>query len=260
MVFDAHSHLDMLVRSPSELPALLEEEFRCGLGALVQVSTDPDIHHACSPYLQGDGCEVYPVCGLPHAFRGRKEEALPKLNEIARSGQIFAIGETGLDYSRSPSADERESQRDLFRRQLELAAALELPVVVHMRDAAEDTLRALEEFPSVSGMLHCYTGDMTLARTLLERGYYISFSGVVTFANAHSLRDIVPEVPENRLLVESDAPYLAPVPFRGQKNRPFMVKHTLQVIASLRGCTFEEAAAMTAENARRLFAERPVPD
>jgi TatD DNase family protein len=253
MLFDAHSHLDMLVRSPSELPSLLEEEFQNGLGALVQVSTDPDIHSACSPYFQGGGHEVYSVCGLPHAFRGSKEEALHKLNLIARAGQLFAIGETGLDYSRSPSAEEREAQGGLFRRQLELAAALDLPAVIHMRDSAEDTLRALDEFPSVGGMVHCYTGDEALAMALLERGYCLSFSGVVTFANAHALRDIVPKMPEDRILVESDAPYLAPVPFRGQKNRPSMIKHTLHVLASLRGCTFEEIAASTAQNARRLL-------
>jgi len=254
MLFDAHSHLDMLVRSPSELPFLLEEEFQGGISALVQVSTDPDIHHAYSPYFRAKEGTVYPVCGLPHTYHGsKKNEPLHKLTEIVRGSQVFALGEIGLDYSRSPSADEREKQGELFRLQLELAAARDLPVVIHMRDAADDTLRALDEFPSVRGMIHCYTGDGALARALLERGYYISFSGVVTFANAHALRAVVPDIPGDRLLVESDAPFLAPVPFRGQKNRPFMIQHTLRVLASLRGSTFEEMAASTARNARRML-------
>jgi TatD DNase family protein len=159
----------------------------------------------------------------------------------------------GLDYSRTPAAAERENQQDLFRRQLELAGNLALPVVIHTRDAAEDTLGILDEFPSIPGMIHCFTGEGYFARALLERGFLLSFSGVITFANAAGLREIVPIVPADRLLVESDAPYLAPVPFRGQKNRPSWIEHTLRVIAGLRGCTFEEAAELTANNARRLL-------
>jgi TatD DNase family protein len=254
MLFDAHSHLDMLVQNTSDIPLLLEKEFRDGLGALVQVSTDPFIHNACFPFLQAG--EVYPVCGLSPAFQGHAQESFYNLNLIARGGQIFAIGEIGLDYSRSLSAAGRENQGNLCRMQLELAGNHGLPVVVHTRDAAEDTLRILDEFPSIRGMIHCFTGDAAFARALLERGFMLSFSGVVTFANAAPLREIVPLVPDDRLLVESDAPYLAPVPFRGQKNRPAWIEHTLRVIAGLRGCTFEEAAESTANNARRLFANR----
>ncbi|MDR2733495.1 MAG: TatD family hydrolase [Spirochaetota bacterium] len=256
MLFDAHSHLDMLVQNTSNIPALLETEIQGGLGALVQVSTDPFIHNACFPFLQASGKEVYPVCGLSPAFRGHVQESLYNLNLILRQGQLFAIGEIGLDYSRSPSAADRENQGDLFRRQLELAGNYNLPVVIHTRDAAEDTLRFLDEFPAIQGMIHCFTGDAAFARALLNRGYMLSFSGVVTFANAAALREIVPWVPGDRLLVESDAPYLAPVPFRGQQNRPSWTEHTLRVIAGLRGCTFEEAAAGTAQNARRLFREQ----
>jgi len=260
MFFDAHSHLDMLVREPSEIPLVLEEAFQGGLSGLAQVSTDPAIHHACLPYIQASGKEVYPVCGLPHTFRGDIQAMLPKLNEIARAGQIFAIGEIGLDYARSPTGEERAAQWGLFRRQLELAAASGLPVVIHTRDAADDTLRALDEFPAprgaapvLRGMIHCFTGGLDFAREVLARGFAISFSGVVTFANAGALRAAVPEIPCDRLLVESDAPYLAPVPFRGRQNRPEWVRHTLDVIAALRGCTPEEAADTTARNARRLF-------
>jgi TatD DNase family protein len=251
MFFDAHSHLDMLVQNPSDIPELLDMEFRGELGAVVQISTDPAIHNACFPYFKGKN--IYPACGLTHAFQGNMQEAIHNLNLIARQGQLFAIGEIGLDYSRSPSPAGRENQHILFRKQLELAGDLALPVVIHTRDAAEDTLRILDEFPSTRGMIHCFTGDAEYARALLERGHMLSFSGVVTFANAAGLREIVPLVPEDRLLVESDAPYLAPVPYRGQKNRPSWVGHTLRVIAGLRGCTFEEAAASTARNARRLF-------
>jgi len=254
MVFDAHSHLDMLVQKTSDIPSFLETEFRDGLDALVHVSTDPFIHTACFPFLQAGGKEVYPVCGLSPAFQGHAQESLYNLNLIARSCQIFAIGETGLDYSRSPSAADRENQGDLFRRQLELAGNHGLPVVIHTRDAAADTLRILDEFPSIRGMIHCFTGDAAFARALLERGFMLSFSGVATFANAAPVREVVPLVPADRLLVESDAPYLAPVPFRGQKNRPAWTAHTLRVIAGLRGCTFERAAETTANNARRLFA------
>jgi TatD DNase family protein len=175
---------------------------------------------------------------------------------------VIGIGETGLDYYYQHSS--RDDQRAAFKAHLTAARETGLPVVVHSRNADGETLellRAASGEGDLRGLIHCFTGTMALAEGALELGFYVSFSGIVTFKNAEELREIAKDVPLDRLLVETDAPYLAPVPKRGQRNEPAFVVHTAAYLAELRGQTPEEIAAATTANFFRLFskAEKPKP-
>lgn len=175
------------------------------------------------------------------------------LAELAANPEVIAIGETGLDYHYS--ADSAPLQQQSFRHHLELSKTLSKPVVVHTREAREDTLAIIRESgdPSIGGVLHCFTENWDMARQALALNYYISFSGIVTFKNAGELREVAMQVPLDRLLIETDAPYLAPVPYRGKKNEPKYVVEVAQCIADLRGLEIERLAEITAQNFDNLF-------
>ena len=254
MLFDSHAHLDMLVSTPDALADFLKNEFSKNLTALVQISTDPDIHFNLYSEIVDTGLPVYMACGLTPDFGPDAGKSLEKLNILARDGQVSAIGEIGLDYSRTGSDRAAESrQRELFAAQLGIAARHALPVILHTRAAAADTVALLSDYPGLPGVAHCFTGDQALADYFIDRGWYISFSGILTFASAGDLRRIAATVPAERLLIETDAPFLAPVPLRGQPNRPSFIEHTARVLAGLRGVSFEEIAALTAANGAALF-------
>lgn len=165
----------------------------------------------------------------------------------------MAIGETGLDYFRIQGGC--EWQRERFRTHIRAALRCGKPLVIHMRDAAEDTLRIMREEGAhrAGGVMHCFTGSWEVARAAMELGFYISFSGIVTFKNAHALKEVAKRVPLERVLVETDAPYLAPVPHRGEINEPALVKHVAAEIARLRGLSLEQVAATTTENFFNVF-------
>lgn len=188
----------------------------------------------------------------------------PSLTELVRLGslsKVVAIGETGLDYYRlgERSIADMEWQRERFRTHIRAARQVKKPLVIHTRSASEDTLRLLREEgecgdpASAGGVFHCFTEDLNIARQALELGFYISFSGIVTFKSAQSIRDVVKIVPEDRLLIETDSPYLAPVPYRGKTNNPAYVPFVAAEIAKVRNCTVEEVAAVTDDNFTRLF-------
>ena len=169
---------------------------------------------------------------------------------------VVGVGETGLDYYRDPSAAQRQLQRDSFDYHLALAERQNLPVVVHTRAAVDDTLAALRSCPQVRGVLHCFTEDWTMAEQALALGWYVSMSGIVTFRNAKTVQDVARRIPDDRLLVETDAPWLAPVPHRGHTNEPAWVVDTAKFVAELRGQTFEHVAAITSANFEALFGVR----
>jgi TatD DNase family protein len=165
---------------------------------------------------------------------------------------IVALGETGLDYYYDHSP--RDVQRDAFRLHLEIAEKYDLPVIVHTRDAEKDTIDCLKEFEGrVRGVIHCFSGSSWLAKESLKLGFYISFSGIVTFKNADELRAIVKETPLERILIETDAPYLAPVPHRGKRNEPAFVAETAKAVADLKNVSIEELAKTTTQNCIDLF-------
>jgi TatD DNase family protein len=171
--------------------------------------------------------------------------------------KVIGWGEIGLDYYYDHSP--RDVQQQVFRRQLELALQVQKPIIIHTRDAEDDTIQILREAwferggNEFGGIIHCFTGTQKLADAALAMGFHISFSGVVTFKNAHELRAVAESVPLEKLLVETDCPYLAPVPYRGKRNEPAFVKETAAFLASLRGVRFEEIAEQTSANFKRLF-------
>ncbi len=175
------------------------------------------------------------------------------IREHAAHPRVVAIGETGLDYFHESDASARQAQRRALEGQLALAAALDLPVVVHTRAAESDTLELLRAFPEVRGVLHCFTESWAMAEAALDLGYSVSISGIVTFRNADNVRDVARRVPAERLLIETDCPWLAPVPHRGRPNEPAYLTATAAFLAELRGQRVAELAALTEDNFRRLF-------
>ena len=186
---------------------------------------------------------------------GEAAEAVPSdlavLEQLAADEKVVAIGEIGLDYHYEDACP-RGVQQQWFRAQLELANRLQLPVVIHDREAHEDTLRFLQEYRP-AGVVHCFSGSVEMAREILKLGLYIGIGGVVTFKNARKTVEVAVEIPLDRLLLETDAPYLAPVPLRGHRCDSSMIRYTAEVIASLRGITVGELLDITAENTRRLY-------
>ncbi|MEM9621447.1 MAG: TatD family hydrolase [Pseudomonadota bacterium] len=167
--------------------------------------------------------------------------------------RVVAVGEMGLDYHYEKQVDAQSAQRHTFAQQMAMAEQHDLPVIIHTRDAIADTLSIMADFPSVRGVLHCFTETRQMAEQAVAMGYYISISGIVTFRNADNVREVAMHVPADRLLVETDAPWLAPVPHRGQQNEPGFVQHTAQYLAELRGVSFAQLAEQTSANFYQLF-------
>jgi len=186
---------------------------------------------------------------------GVREPSLEDLLELAARPRVVAIGETGLDYYRlaGRSIDDMHWQRERFRIHIRAARTCAKPLVIHTRSASVDTLAILREEGTVRGVFHCFTETAAVARAALDLGFYISFSGIVTFRNAEDLRDVARFVPLDRLLIETDSPYLAPAPFRGKTNQPAYVAHVGAAVAALRGITPEALAGATSANFERLF-------
>ncbi|MBI4691448.1 MAG: YchF/TatD family DNA exonuclease, partial [Nitrospirae bacterium] len=175
----------------------------------------------------------------------------PLIRGELKGGKVVAIGETGLDYHFDNSP--RDVQKEVFRRHLILARGLDLPVIIHSREAQKDTLEILKEAGTIKGVLHCFSGDMDMAERVMEMGLYISIAGPVTFKNAKKLTEIARAIPDDYLLIETDAPYLTPEPFRGKRNEPAFIVNTAKIVAELRGITIEDIARITTLNAKRLF-------
>ena len=194
-----------------------------------------------------------------HAAVGSHPDDAEQVNEariavyrgLCRNPCVKAIGEIGLDYHYEEPG--REVQKRAFRMQLALAQELSMPVVIHEREAHEDGLRILEEFPTIRGVFHCFSGSYEMAKELIKRGWYIGFTGVVTFKNARKAVETAANIPLDRILIETDCPYMAPEPFRGRRCDPSLVPYVAKKIADLRGLSPEAVAAATAENAKRCF-------
>jgi TatD DNase family protein len=197
---------------------------------------------------------VFAAVGVhPHNAADYDEPRIAALTELARSSKVVAIGETGLDFHYMHST--AEAQERALRRHLELARALDLPVMIHCRDAERRLCEIVGEagLPPAGGMIHCFTGDAGAAQAFVDLGFYVSFSGILTFRKAEALRAAAMIVPEDRLLIETDAPYLAPEPYRGKRNEPAYVRRTFEALAALRGADASALAARIRDNAARLF-------
>lgn len=190
----------------------------------------------------------------PHEAANEPEVDVAKLVELARHPKVVGIGEAGLDYFYDKSP--RDRQQEVFATHVEASRVSGLPLIVHSRDADEDTVRLLQEGAKkggLTGVIHCFTSTQYLADAALEMGFYISLSGIVTFKSAEALRAVAKTIPFDRLLVETDSPYLAPIPMRGKRNEPAFVRHTAQYVADFLGLSFDDLAARTTANFDRLF-------
>jgi TatD DNase family protein len=197
--------------------------------------------------------QVTASVGLHPNEQGGHDPSADELVELAKHPKVVAIGETGLDYFRSEG--DLDWQRERFRRHIRAARTCGKPIIVHSRDAREDTIAILDEESAseVGGVMHCFTGDWAMAQQAMALNFHISFSGIVTFKSAKELQEVAEKIPADRMLVETDCPYLAPVPHRGKPNQPAFVKHTAEFIAALRGESYDQVALSTTENFRVLF-------
>ncbi len=254
MLVDSHCHLDMLDLEPfggrieGVLDAARQQDVAHFLCVSINMEDYPGMLALAEPHEQ-----VSVSVGLHPNEQGGHDPDIDELVELAKHPKVVAIGETGLDYFRSEG--DLGWQRERFRRHIAAAKCSGKPLIIHSRDAREDTLEILEAEGAgeVGGVMHCFTGDWDMAERAMELNFHISFSGIVTFKSARELQEVATKITADRMLVETDCPYLAPVPHRGKPNQPAFVRHVAEYVAGLRGETYEQVAAATTENFRKLF-------
>ena len=252
MLVDSHCHLDFPELN-ADLPGILSRMSDNGVTHALTISTTLETFPAVRAVAHAHP-NVWCSAGVhPDERRDGREATLEELIAMGSDPRVVAIGETGLDYYRVEG--DTEWQRERFRTHIRAARRLAKPLVIHTRAAAEDTLRVMREEGAgeVGGVMHCFTETWEVAEGAMAQGFHISFSGIVTFKNAKDLKEVARRVPLERMLVETDSPYLAPVPHRGKPNQPAFVKHVAEEIAALRGIAFAEVAAATTTNFFRLF-------
>ncbi len=258
-MIDTHCHLTD-PRLAGQLPQVLQRARQAGVSLMVSIGTDVADSAAalelCSANRDVLRCAVgvHPNETPQAEAAGGLSESQNRLNDMLANPLVVAVGEIGLDYSYGADAAQKAVQGKWLRMQMQLARQHRKPVVIHSRQAVEDCLGILEQFAEVPGVFHCFTGTAAEATNILQRGYYLSFTGVVTFKNGDALREIARDTPLDRLLLETDAPYLSPEPLRRQKiNEPSLLPHTAAVVADLHGIDVAELSAVTDANARRLL-------
>lgn len=251
MLVDSHCHLnfrDLADNLPAVLEAMRAHEVEYALCVGVTLNEFPQVLA-----IAESNPHIYASVGIHPDYEDEDEADVEALVRLANHPKVIAIGETGLDYFRLQG--DLEWQRMRFRVHIRAAIAAGKPLIIHTRNAAEDTLRIMREEGAerVGGVMHCFTENWEVAEQAMALGFYISFSGIVTFKNAVALKDVAMQVPLDRMLVETDSPYLAPIPFRGKINQPAYVKYVAQAIADLRGMPLEELSDATTQNFFRLF-------
>jgi TatD DNase family protein len=263
MFYDTHAHFDLLLDKAGDhygMSAMLQRAADTGVTNMLAVGGTPAANKQALALARQYPKRIRAAAALDRNQTPTPAE-LEELEQLLAAREIVAIGETGLDYHYGQRND--FVPRQLFRQMLALARTHRLPVIVHSRDADEEILKELTEHaadwtgaPDAIGVLHCFTGGPEYAIRLLDLGFYISFSGILTFKKAEDIRAAAAIVPEDRLLLETDAPFLAPEPFRGLRNEPFMLVSTAIFLAEIRGQSIEEIAECTTANAHRLFRPR----
>ncbi len=248
--FDSHAHYDAsrFREDQSQLLASMEEH---GVEGIVNVGCDLTSSLRSIRLAEEYDFIVAAVGSHPDDADHVDEGRIAMYRQLADHPRVVAIGEIGLDYYYEDVP--RARQQEAFRMQMALAAELNLPVIVHQRDAYEDALKIVDEFPTVKGVFHCFSGSLEYAKEVVKRGWYIGFTGVVTFKNARKAVEVAQWAPLNRLLIETDCPYMAPEPYRGKRSDSTMLDKTAGKIAQLRGLPVEEIARITGENVRTLF-------
>ena len=279
MLIDTHVHLDF-PEFAGDLEAVLSRAKEAGVSRIIAIGTTLHSSRAAINFAEQHS-EIYAVVGIhPTSVSEEREDFLPELQQLAEHPKVVAIGETGLDYHRLPSSRRKQeisettfgaastetiesdlrddaeiaAQSVAFEQQLELAATKMKNVVIHQRDAWADTLKILRPYSAhVHGVFHCFSGSLEEAQEVIELGHYISFTGIVTFKNAVDLRSTAASLPIDRIMIETDAPYLAPVPHRGKRCEPAFVRDTATALAEIRNLTLESFSAQTTKNAERFF-------
>jgi TatD DNase family protein len=251
MFVDSHCHLDfpeLAAEVDALLAAMHESKVTHALCISVDLAEWPRVHALALEYAN-----LYATAGVHPDYPDTEEPTVERLVELAARPKVVAIGETGLDYYRLEG--DLGWQRERFRTHVRAARAARKPLVVHTRAAAQDTIAIMEEEGAreVGGVMHCFTETWEVAKAALDLGFHVSFSGIVTFRNAAELKSIARKVPLDRMLIETDSPYLAPVPHRGKRNHPALVVHVAEEIARLRGLALDEVARATSQNFFHLF-------
>jgi TatD DNase family protein len=256
MLVDSHCHLDFPDFAP-ERAAVIARAVAAGVGTMLTICTRIDQFDGVRAIAESDPRLWCSVGAHPHEAADHADLLSERLTALAAHPRVVGIGETGLDfhYDLSP----HDVQERVFHVHIAASRASGLPLIIHAREADAEIAAVLAAEKPPPGVLHCFTGGRTLAEAALDLGFYISISGIVTFRNAEDLRAIVRDIPLDRLLVETDAPYLAPVPYRGKRNEPAFVAATAAAVAALKGVEIDELAAATTENFFRLFAKAAVP-
>lgn len=251
-LIDTHCHLDM-ADYQADLDQVIAAAHHCGVTRIITIGIDLASSRRAVE-LAGRYEGVYAAVGIhPHDAAAANEEGFRQLAELAVLPKVVGIGEIGLDYAKQYTPP--DVQLAAFARQLDIAREVHLPVIIHDREAHADTLRLLQEKGPLpcGGVMHCFSGDAELARQVLEIGFYLSIPGIVTFPKATVMQQAVQAIPLERLLLETDGPFLAPVPFRGKRNLPEYLLHTAAVVAELKGVSLDEIIRQTTKNAENLF-------
>lgn len=255
-MIDSHAHLDE-ERFDEDRDEFIKSLKENAISYVINPSSDMETSRRVVE-LSNKYENIFAAVGIhPHDAEGFKEEDLVELRELSKDERVVAIGEIGLDYYYDNSP--REIQKEVFRKQLQLAYELDLPVIIHTRDAMGDTYDILKEFEGrVRGVMHCYTGSIEMAEKFIKMGFYISIAGPVTFKNAVNVREMAKQIPLERLLIETDSPYLAPVPNRGKRNDPTNVRYVADMLANLKEIQIDKIIEHSRENTVELFSLKGV--
>lgn len=247
---DAHGHITN--DDYDNVKEVIQNAIEAGVKTMICSSSDLSSSRNAVALAKEYDC-VYANAGIhPECVNDLDESALQEIESLAKEKKVVAVGEIGLDYH--TSKDFVEKQKEFFIRQIEIANKLNLPIVVHSREAMGDTIEILQKHPPKKpSLMHCYNGSLESAQILMKLGFSFSVGGLVTFKNAKNVQEVIKNLPIENILLETDCPYMTPVPFRGQRNEPKNVVYTADAIANLKGMTMEEVALRTTENSKRLF-------
>lgn len=251
MLFDTHVHLNSKMYK-EDLEEVICRAIETGVTRMAVVGFDAPSNQHAIELAEQYAC-IYAVVGIhPSDARSVTDASWPLLREQLKHPKVVALGECGFDYYHDTSFN--DVQRAVFKKQLRLAKELRLPIVVHMRDSVADTYELLcEHGVGLSGVIHCYSGDVRMMYQFLDLGFYIGLDGPVTFKNAHTVHEVAKAVPIDKLVIETDGPYLTPVPYRGKRNEPAYLSYIAEKIAVLKGMSYEEVCEMTTENGLKLY-------
>ena len=254
MIFETHAHYDD-EQFENDRDLLIPDLLSGNICNIINVSSSVESVKTGIVLAEKYG-KVYAAVGVhPSDIAGLNEESFAWIREQCSHPKVAAVGEIGLDYYWEKEEEVQKSQREWFFRQIKLAEEEDLPIIIHSRDAAEDTMKVMREVhaENIPGVVHCYSYSLEMAREFVKMGYYIGVGGVVTFKNAKKLKDVVRGIPLERILLETDAPYMAPEPYRGTRNHSGNLTYVVEKIAELKGVTTEEVEEITLKNARTLF-------